>query len=89
MKDKFFLAGDFLDIQYVWIFPFLQKYLQYKKIDTIVTEKNLPKRVINNKILKKYTKYNFKNLKHNSIILKFIAFIYIFKYFSILIKFYF
>lgn len=86
MKDKFFLAGDFLDIQYVWIFPFLQKYLQYKKIDTIVTEKNLPKRVINNKILKKYTKYNFKNLKQNSIILKFIAFIYIFKYFSILIK---
>ena len=40
MKDKFFLAGDFMDIQYVWILPFLFNYLKYKNINSIITEKN-------------------------------------------------
>ena len=86
MKDKFFLAGDFIDIQYVWILPFLFNYLKYKNINSIITEKNLPNRVIKNKNLKKYINYEFRILDKSFLITKFLSIFFIFKYLPILLK---
>ena len=65
MKKSIYCGGGFLDSQLLWIIPVIDGYCKSNKIDNIIFERKLSKRILNNdciyKILNKYKIYSLKD----------------------------
>ena len=65
MKKSIYCGGGFFDNQLLWIIPVIDGYCKSNNIDTIIFEKKLSNKIINNdhisKILNKYKIYSLKD----------------------------
>jgi hypothetical protein len=55
-NNKIFIGGKFLDSQLLFTLPIVDGYCEKNKIKTIIYEKDLPHKIINNKNLSKFLK---------------------------------
>jgi hypothetical protein len=65
VKKSIYCGGGFFDNQLIWIIPIIDGYCRANNIDTIIFERKLSNRIINNnhilKIIKKYKIYSLKD----------------------------
>ena len=65
MKKSIYCGGGFLDNQLLWVIPVIDGYCESNNVDTIIFERKLSDRIINNtyisKIINKYKIYSLKD----------------------------
>jgi len=94
VKKSIYCGGGFIDNQLLWIIPVIDGYCKSNNIDTIIFEKKLSKRILNNdyisKILNKYKIYYLKDdlsiFEFFNIILFFIKNFFKLFYYSLIIN---
>jgi hypothetical protein len=85
MKKNIFVGCGFIDSQLLWIIPLVHGYCKKKKIKTIIFERKLSNKVLNNFYIKKILKnYEIIYLPQLSIILKYPVLKYFYALFVLL-----
>jgi hypothetical protein len=66
VKKSIYCGGGFFDNQLIWIIPIIDGYCRANNIDTIIFERKLSSRIVNNisiaKIVKNYNILSLKNI---------------------------
>jgi hypothetical protein len=74
---KIYVGGGFIDVQLLWLIPFLDGYCKKKNIKTIIFERKFKSSILNNSIINKIlNKYNILYLKNDLIIKNIIFFFF-------------
>lgn len=85
-KNSIFVTSDFIESQYLWIIPIIEGFASKQKIKKIIFEKQLSKKLLNEKHVKTFIKNNnIIFLKKNNRYLK-LSFLILSNFFFILKK---
>jgi len=67
-KKTIFIAGDFVNSQYLWLIPIIDGFAQNTNIKNIIFEKKLSKKILEELYVKKFLeKYNIITLNEKNI----------------------